>query len=672
MLVDPGDGSVLQAILFKPDPILFPGPRPCCVGTHSPGFQYDALASLTKVFAGLPGNEASGLAGNGVICLAGNVRGCAANGTIAPGQTTTGAWHQQTDDYKQLVRYMRQGAEVETVHGLSVTGFVGSTGGSGAAHHALYAALDGTAGDDKSDAAICMSTVTDMGDRDNVSAGFITLCTGYGNSTDLAVLTSESPIALNLALAKAIFMANGDAENMPLSNLTRFRDAMLALGATEPQFINRILTGSAGHAHAFAEWQFIFAESIPWFLARAAEFDGNPPPPPPPPTGRYLVTAAITGLSPGLTLDLNVSAIDDVTGLEGPSSAFEFISDRAGSGGGGGGPGKDAPAGVYALVNAVDGVIVGDYTTRAWKSFAYVDGACFPSTWAALNPTSKTSFDWTAPDTFVQFCGDNGKQAAISVDCGIKSPPWIFVGAHPVEGFNEGGPHAGKIPVQWNPNYLPVLKGFIKAFAARFDANPALSYVVVAGMGQLLDTLLVQAGPDYTNLNNLAVAAGFTDLITAWNQTSAQILDFWAKAFVTTNVILPINLPVPSVNGGLDGINQFSLTSIQSYRSHFGLSSLELDGLTASGADLSINKIIHDATQSQKGYRFRRPSSDPECDPSQSGIYDAELGLQNAAGAGITVGVQFEEFYEEDILKVTNNYPTHFASFQTSLKANAV
>ncbi len=67
------------------------------------------------------------------------------------------------------------------------------------------------------------------------------------------------------------------------------------------------------------------------------------------------------------------------------------------------------------------------------------------------------------------------------------------------------------------------------------------------------------------------------------------------------------------------------------------------------------------------------PSSDPNCDPSQDpGSYVAETGLINAANAGIAIGAQMEEFYEADILTVTDNYPTHFADFQTDLTNNAV
>ena len=100
---------------------------------------------------------------------------------------------------------------------------------------------------------------------------------------------------------------------------------------------------------------------------------------------------------------------------------------------------------------------------------------------------------------------------------------------------------------------------------------------------------------------------------------------------------------------------------------------LRLDGSSQAGPDLSLNSIIRDATRIQRGFRFLYPSSDPNCDPTQvPSSYDPELGLENAAEAGITIGAQMEEFYEADILTLTDNYPTHFASFQSDLTANAV
>ncbi len=675
-MVDPGDGSVLPARIFIPDPVAFPPPWPVYCATHSPGFKYDTIDSLARVFAGDIDGPSAALVNYGILCVSFNVRGCLALGPGAQGQTSSGAWHQQTDDFKAGILMLRQGAWIELVQGFQVTGYVGGIGPSGGGHHAIYCALSGTLGLDKLDAGVPLSAPLDFGDRAGDTGNnshFIQVIEGYCETTDTVQQTLKAPISLDLALASALHITNGDNENQPTHQALNFDAAIQALPGGPPAgYSFRILTGDGGMRHAYAEWPFIFEETIQWIRDRIAEWSGTPPPPPPDPTGRVLVTAAISNLSPGLPYTLNVRAKDRTIPPpnEGPNTPFDFISDRADTGG----QGKAAPQGVYTLVDAVDGVITGDISTRDWLGFSYVDGAVLPTNWKALNGASRSSFDWSQTDAFLAACGDNSKQAGFAVEMGIKNPLWIYSGSHAVGGVFVNGPNSGTIPIPWDANWLQVAKGFIRELATRYDPNLALSYVVVGGLGQLLETLLVQQPADYNNLNALAVNAGYPDLITAWSATSAALLDVWAKSFRATPVYLAIELPVPSINGGLTGIDEFVRSSITRYRSRFGIMTLQLDGLTAAGPDLSLNKIIQNATgQSPTAYRFRRVSTDPACDPSQDpGSYDPELGLQNAANAGIDIGVQMEEFYEADILTVTDNYPTHFADFQTDLIANAV
>lgn len=655
----PGNPSLkLQARLYIPST---PGPYNCFVATQAPHFTGDgtwgpAVQCITT------------LAEAGILCMGFGVRSLAP----LPNQITPGQWDEQTDDCHAAIAYMRPGHEIETVHSIEVTGFVGILGGSGSAGHAAYCVADGTQGLDKADCAICLSAATDYSDRDDVSQPFITKCAEYANldPSDLVNLLARSPIARDLANANDTLHYNGTHESMPLTNLTRYRDARLAAGGQGlyEWHINNDDPIDGGF-HAFRMWTSVKQNALAFIQASIAKFGGVEPPPPPDPTGRVKVTAIISNLAPGQALTLNVAAHDITSGLDGPVAAFDFISDRADTGGGS----LTAPTGVYALVDAVEGVIVGDITTRAWLGYAYVDGAVLPTTWRAIQSSSPNSFDWSQTDAFLGACFDSNKQAGLAISMGIKSPAWIYSGSHAVSGFFVNSPNAGTIPIPWDQNWLQTVKKFIIALSKKYATHPNLAYVTVSGLGQVLETLLVQAGADYTNLNNNAVIAGYPDLITAWTVTSTGILDVWSKAFPTKPVYLAIETPVPVANNGLIGIDEFVRASIQRYRSRFGVMTLQLDGLTGADSNLSLNSIIRDAGQIARAYRFLRPSSDPACDPSQEPeIYDAELGLENAAEAGIAIGVQMEEFYEADILTTTNNYPTHFASFQTDLTANAV
>lgn len=656
----PGNPSLkLQARIYKPST---PGPYAVVVATQAPHFTGDGTWGPAVQCINT-------LVEAGYLCLGFGVRSL----EPLPNQITPGTWDEQTDDCHAAILYMRPGHEIETVHGIEVINYVGILGGSGSAGHAAYVVADGTQGLDKADCAICMSPATDFSDRDDVSQPFITKCAEYADldPSDLVNLLARSPIARDLANANDTIHYNGTSESMPLTNLTRYRDARLAAGGKGAGNYEWHINNDDPidkSFHAFRMWTNVKENVLNFVAASVAKFNGTEPPPPPDETGRVKVTALISNLAPGQALTLNVAAHDNVTGLDGPATGFDFISDRADTGG----QGKAAPVGVYAIVDATEGIINGNIATRAWLNFDYVDGGILPTSWVALNGASRSSFNWTQIDAFLAALASNDKLGGISVSMGIKSPLWIYSGQHSVNGFFVNGPNSGTIPIPWDPNWLQVVKRFIIEFATRYDTHTSLSYITVGGMGQLLDTLLVQNASNYNGMNANAVAAGFPDLITAWAQTSAGILDIWTKAFRTTAVYMAINLPVPSINGGLTGIDEFTRASIDRYRSRLGVMTLELDGLTAAGPDLSLNKIIHDANRSPRAYRFLRPSSDPACDPSQDPeSYDPELGLRTAANAGITIGVQMEEFYESDILTVTGDYPDDFTDFQTDLTANA-
>jgi hypothetical protein len=662
----PGDPTcILAATLYWESTLVGVRPFPCVVGTRAGGFTDGGIQQLSKPF----GHIDIGLAAAGFLCLAFQIRLLPGGSPGQPvGQTTPGTWHEQTDDMKLGVQYMRQAGGIVTEQGFDVTGFVASLGGSGAAHHAVWVALEGTEFDDRVDAAIGMSTITDYSDRSNgVNGYFIQTCATYADEldTDIAALLAKSPIALDLANAKPIRCYNGDDENMPLTQLTRFNQAMADAGAVD--YLGTTLTGEGGRKHAFAEWPFIHADATTFLLAKAAEFLDEEPPPEPPPGGQVKVVAEITGMSPGVAMNLAVSDIHTVTGLESDVRAFDFISDPTS---GGVNTKKAAPVGVYVLVDTSDGVPAGNIATRAWWDFAYVDGARFPTNWTAVNGGGRQSFNWTALNAFLAAAAAKSKPTGVSIEFGIKTPPWVYQGPKGCSFFTQAGPYSGTMPIPWDTNYLKSIKAFITNFASLYDANLNLNYVVIGGIGQLLDTILVRSG-DYAALNTIAQAAGYTDVLAGWMDSASQICDFWAKAMKQTMVFLAIELPVPLTNGGLEGIDQFTRDAIQRYKAGLGVMTLELDGSTAAGSTLSLNTIIRDADRNTRAYRFWWPSSNPACDPLQDPeAYDPELGLRTAAEAGIAVGVSMEEFFEEDILIETAPYPADFTQFQTDLTAN--
>lgn len=262
---------LLPGNLAIPDPVVHVPPWPSVVVTYADHF---------KTADGLnPFNVCSDCAGAGILALGFRCRVT----TPIPGQTTSGKWHQQTDDMKIAIRAMR--ADPFGL-GYLVTGFVGSIGGSGSGHHSLYAAIDGTIGDDKSDGSVLLSPVTDLSDRSaTVTSDFINAAQTYGNSTDLPTLLSESPIALpTFGSSSPILHYNGDHEvpGMSITQQTRCASAKAIAGGSGYTAITN--TGTLGTLHSFHTWADLSADSIAWLLGVIADWVPPGPGPGPEPT----------------------------------------------------------------------------------------------------------------------------------------------------------------------------------------------------------------------------------------------------------------------------------------------------------------------------------------------------------------------------------------------------
>ncbi len=280
-------GLFLPGQLWVPDPAAFPPPWPCFVATLADRFQ-----NARNIFTVLD-PSLSDLANAGYLCLGHNVRLTTplTGAGFGTGQTTTGTYHQQTNDLKIGIRAMRLSNMFGTTY--KVINWVGTLGGSGSAHHALYCVLDGTQYDDKSDACIAMSPVTDFSDRSadvppNIVSTFVEYNAGV---TDLPTLLSHSPIALNLASTtpkSPIVHVNAITETMPITQFSRFHDAMTAIGRGSgiPPFIDYIglqATGPDASFHSFQLWPFLMANSV---IAEINLFVTPGPPPTPPPPGQ--------------------------------------------------------------------------------------------------------------------------------------------------------------------------------------------------------------------------------------------------------------------------------------------------------------------------------------------------------------------------------------------------
>jgi len=245
----PGDPNCpLPATMYIPDPVAFPPPWNSFVTLSCMGFTAKNNA---------PAIPSQDLANAGYLTLFTTCRLL----TPIPHQTTTGRYHQQTDDVKIAINFMRSNPGNL---GYQVTGWVGGVGGSAGAGHMAYCAIDGVAGQDKLDCAVCLSPPTDYSDRqsDTDHGNFIQWTTNYVNSSDLPTLLAASPISLTLINASPIDLYNGDSEPMPKSQKTLFDTAMAAAGAIG--YSSHLNTGALGKCHAWSMWSSVKQDVLDW------------------------------------------------------------------------------------------------------------------------------------------------------------------------------------------------------------------------------------------------------------------------------------------------------------------------------------------------------------------------------------------------------------------------
>lgn len=669
----------LHATLYIPDPQIHPGPYHCFAGTRAGGFTDGGLRQLENPF--------TDLSNAGFLCLAFECR--LVGPPFGPGldhkqdhppipQTTTGQWHQQTDDCIIALRYMRQDGKINTFHGYEVTGFVGMLGGSGSGHHAIYRTIDGTQGDDKADAAIGMSPVTDFSDRDplvysgvGMGVPFISKCAQYGdngNELNLTKLRSESPIGHpNLADANPILHFNGDNENMPLSELNRFAAAIAAAGASGySSFVN---TGDLGMSHAFAMWNGsrsgtggIGPQAVQWAKDRAAEFNGDTPPPPDPtpssvllPYTAWLTTTTLgaTGKIPLILGNKTQSSIINLT--EGASYTAHLIANnRFGSSteasadfitlgipGGGGHPPpaelKPRPAGIYTIFTQPDGAKPENLDTLPWWDNPEVVGGRYRATWHRVQPTSGAPL-FSDIDTFIALCEARGKMASLSVSFGNNTPQFVIdAGAVTVNLTLE--PDPGIMPLPWDAIYLKYIKKFIQQLS-KYESSKSLSYVVISGLGKLVEVLLAEEAADVTLVHNAAIAAGYDNAIEGWLFAASQIMQSFSKAFPTTHKVISLHNPLPNsytppgTTAQQSLVDQFFGGPPGTRNPSIGLMNAGLNAM--SDTSFKSNDLIFKNSEAHSaGFQFASRADD---------ITDFTDTLQ----AGLELGAHYIEIYQPD------------------------
>jgi uncharacterized repeat protein (TIGR01451 family) len=222
---------------------------------------------------------------------------------------------------------------------------------------------------------------------------------------------------------------------------------------------------------------------------------------------------------------------------------------------------KEAPKGMYIFPS---GFLSG--TNRAVTSAGTAisntncDGVRWLLRWSDVEPIPDT-YTWQYLDDAVAWAAANNKKCGISIYAGKDCPAWLYAAPYNAQSYtlqDTPGAIGRTIPVPGDPVFMTRWQKFITTFGARYNSNPTVSYVIIAGIGN-------QAGVD------------------AWKSSSKQIIDFYMSAFPNTTVM---GYPVPPFNPSnaaedpLTSMREVSDYAANTYNCHFGYAVAPLQSST--------------------------------------------------------------------------------------------
>lgn len=623
---------------------------------------------------------------------------------LSPGQDTVndnGRFPKQTDDCVLAIRAAKAHARCDgRVYLLG-----GSAGGG---HSMMMAFLHAADDDRPDLAVGCSGASYDLADPNfllatctqgqtcphDACANYVGVEDTYPNPfppESLEILWNASPAKYVSSNACPVFLIRsipmpggnndpdaGDSLGIDIT-MNRLIDVMKSKGIVEsfadvpePKSFKQILIPSEVHAHAFNNWTTRIPEIphgasefiIPWLLAGPPT--GNEPPPPPPddpyPSRGWLTsstpgatgtvpnpirsdatTCQLTNLTPGATYTFHLVRSNKFG--ESKEATKIFTEDPPEGGGGGGGrTRKHSPGGLYALFNQVNGVLPNGWQDQAFWGDRTVIGSRFRTDWTALQPTETGGIDLTSIDTWLGYSVLNKKSGGLSVEAGIRTPSWVIDSSLVDSWIFADAPDPGTMPVIWNPSFQTLYGNLIRALGQAYDARPELSYIVVGGIGRVVESLVALSDDDLALVDAQAVADGFADANEAFVFGVGRMIRNWGVAFPTTPIIVPIIAPFPGAPRDPTGDEALQDLADGTFGPFPPASKLKNVGLmsehlttSSSTSEAAVQLIFQNALVHPAGYRF-----DETTDGSDSALFDATL--INAEG----IGAEFVEIWPED------------------------
>jgi hypothetical protein len=321
---------------------------------------------------------------------------------------------------------------------------------------------------------------------------------------------------------------------------------------------------------------------------------------------------------------------------------------------------KEQPNGIYDILTGAPGTGQIDLTTNPLIDNPNLDGFRYKVGWAKIQPDNAATFKWDSIDAAIAVAAAHGKKLCISIASGFTTPGWAYTTAPVVykyvmlEKDQNTGLSIGSQPLPWDTAFQDKWLTFLAAFGARYENNPACSYVVIGGFMQVFNLTVVATPEDDAALNALAQLppAGYPGLTTVYTDSSAayipaaqRIISAFVANFPTTPLILTLNKVFPGDIGLVDQ-NAIDDWAKATYPGQLGsMVSALYATLPPHGAP---SKVAF-----PKGFQMVCATSDAArvyIDPDPVPLPPAPIPLQDALEHGVTLGGQYVEVYQDDLV----------------------
>jgi len=287
---------------------------------------------------------------------------------------------------------------------------------------------------------------------------------------------------------------------------------------------------------------------------------------------------------------------------------------------------KEAPKGMYIFPSGFLSATNQAFSSAGTAiSNANCDGVRWLLRWSDVEATPDT-YIWQYLDDAVAWAAANNKKCGISINAGKDCPAWLYAAPYNAQSYtmqDTPGAIGRAIPVPGDPVFMTRWQKFIAAFGARYDSNPAVSYVIIAGIGNH-DEWDIAPGP----LDTAALASTQAE-VDAWKSSSKQIIDFYMSAFPNTTVM---GYPVPPFNPSnaaedpLTSMGEVSDYATNTYNCHFGYAVAPLQSSTTTSNYPPANELfLHWTTNPTHGETLYPASSANDFDATLHVALDLKI-----------------------------------------------